>query len=79
MVGMVAFVILLGVGAVMAAWFWFRTRAVRRAFREAAEQAAEQGAAGAPSGPAQQQASDPIEAEYTVIKQREEDKDRTTG
>jgi hypothetical protein len=58
MIGMVAFVVLLGVGAVMAIWFWFRTRDVRRAFREAAEQAAAEDTTAA---------SDPIEAEYTVV------------
>ena len=61
MIGMVAFVVLLGVGAVMAIWFWFRTRDVGRAFREAAEQA------GAEDPPA---ASDAIEAEYTVVTHR---------
>lgn len=66
MIGMVAFVVLLGVGAVMAAWFWFRTRDVRRAFREAAEQAATEG---------RPVDSDPIEAEYTVVTHRERDSD----
>ncbi len=64
MIGMVAFVILLGVGAVMAAWFWFRTRDVRRAFREAAEQA---GARAPTDGSA------PIEAEYTVVTRQDQD------
>lgn len=61
MIGMVAFVVLLGVGAVMAVWFWFRTRDVRRAFRDAAEQA---GAEDPKAG------SDAIEAEYTVVTHR---------
>ena len=62
MIGMVAFVILLGVGAVMAAWFWFRTRDVRRAFREAAAQA---------EAPGPTAGSAPIEAEYTVVTREE--------
>lgn len=64
MVGMVAFVVLLGVGAVMAAWFWFKTRDVRRAFREAQEQAE----ADRPTAD-----GDPIEAEYTVVTHRDRD------
>ncbi len=66
MIGMVAFVVLLGVGAVMAIWFWFRTRDVRRAFREAAEQTA----ANSPAT-----ASEPIEAEYTVVSHRDQGRD----
>ncbi len=62
MIGMFAFVILLGVGAIMAIWFWFRTRHVRRAFREAAEQA---------NAEAPGQASDVLEAEYTVVSHRD--------
>ncbi len=69
MIGMVAFVILLGVGAVMAAWFWFRTRDVRRALREAAD------APGA--GPPSAGSADAIEAEYTVVTR--EDRDSKSG
>jgi hypothetical protein len=75
MVGVVAFVILLGVGAVMAAWFWFRTRDVRRAFREAAEQAAPE----APADGDQPPGGDPIEAEYTVVRDRDRGSDRPSG
>jgi hypothetical protein len=71
MIGMVAFVILLGVGAVMALWFWFRTRDVRRAFREAAEQTAAEGPAATPS--------EPIEAEYTVVTHRDPEGDGETS
>lgn len=73
MVGMVAFVILLGVGLVGGAWVWFRTRHLRRAINEAAQAQATNGSVG--SGEAD---GDTIDAEYVVIERREGDRDPTT-
>lgn len=59
MVGMVAFVVLLGVGLVGGAWAWFRTRHLRRAIAEAAEAQA--------AGTNQAGTGEVIEAEYSVV------------
>ena len=62
MVGIVAFLILLGVSLVGGIWFWFRTRDLRRAMAEAAD------AQGTASG-------EYIEAEYSVVEDREPARD----
>lgn len=62
MVGMVAFVVLLGVGLLGGAWFWFRTRHLRRALAEAAE-----AQAAAMNTTATRAGGEVIDAEYTVV------------
>ncbi len=61
MVGIVAFLVMLGVGLVGGAWFWFRTRHLRRAMRE--------GQAAGRESPAPK---DAIEGEYTVVSRDDE-------
>ncbi len=56
MVGMVAILVVLGVGLVAGAWLWFQQWRATRS-----------GVARGPETPHRQQAGDTIEAEYTVI------------
>lgn len=57
MIGMVAFVVLLGVGLVTGAWLWFRTRHLRREIEAAASRRED------PS----RDPGDAIEGEYSVV------------
>ena len=66
MIGIVAFVVLLGIGLIGGAWFWFRTRHLRRALNEAAEAQATTQA---------ESPADVIEAEYSVVTRREPSQD----
>jgi len=63
MVGMVAFLVLLGIGLVGAAWLWFRTWRLRRTLGET-------GAEGADVF-RRDDNGDAIEGEYTVVDQEE--------
>lgn len=57
MIGMVAFVVLLGAGLVTGAWLWFRTRHLRREMEDAARRRAD------PS----RDPGDAIEGEFSVV------------
>ncbi len=61
MIGMVAFLVMLGVGLLAGAWLWFRTWRLRRSLDAAA-----------PMASSRRAESGAIEGEYTVVT-REED------
>lgn len=65
MIGMVAFVVLLGVGLITGIWLWFRTRHLRREIEAAANRRAD------PSRDPSSNPGDAIEGEYSVVSRDE--------